>query len=419
MEFMILSIVACIWAVAMGVWVFFLVKKAIFLQAQLDAQRSICESAEQKHKEELERMRLDHEKVVSQQLDGVKKALQAENADIQRKNEEVLKKASEESFKNIAGDLNEDIRKMKESFEKHKEETIKSTESIKEKFDATAQSMINQTKAAAKGAEDLAAALRGKNKMQGCFGETFLEKILQDEGMQLGRDYDREETLRDGLGNTLKNEDSNKRMRPDFILHFPDDTDVIVDSKMSLAALSDYFSAETDEQREIARKRNYESVWGHVEELAGKEYQKYNIGKGRKNLDYVIMFIPNYGAYHLAKEVDPQLFARAYNEKKVLITTDETLIPYLRMILSAWKNQEQIANQENIIAAAERMVERVALFYEDYVKMGGKLREAVHLFEDNDARLRTGGNSIAFSASQVVKLGVSKPKKRNLPDVID
>lgn len=351
------------------------------------------------------------------QLDVIKSTITAENSKLQKQSEESLKKEAVESFRSITGALDEDIKRMKESFEAQKKEHTESTASIKSQFEATAKSLIQQTNEVTRGAENLAAALRGRNKMQGCMGETLLENIFLQEGMVEGRDFDREYTLRDANGNILHNEDLGTRMRPDFILHFPDDTDVIVDSKVSLSALSDYFSAETQQDRDAAAKRNYDSVVSHIKELTAKEYQKYNEKSGRKTLGYVMMFIPNYGALQLAKQIQPNIFTEAFRQN-VLITTEETVMPFLRIIRTAWINQEQIANQQKIIDEAKVMIERVSTFLGEHAEMGKKLTDALECYNRNTVRLQANGKTILHSANELVKLGVPKPKK-DLPQMID
>ena len=205
-------------------------------------------------------------------------------------------------------------------------------------------------------------------------------------------------------------------MRPDFALHFPDNTDVLLDSKVSLTALADYYAAETDEQRKDASKRNLESILSHIAELTSKEYQKYV--EGRTTLEYVIMFIPNYGAYQLAKMEDPDIFAKAFKQN-VLITTEETLIPFLRLIRSAWIQKDQLDNMADIVNGAQKMVDRVALFCEKNVEVGNAIERASKLFEENHQRLVSGRQSIVKAAQEVIDAGVKLTPGKALPEVTE
>ena len=312
----------------------------------------------------------------------------------------------------ITGSLDKDIKDMKEAFDAQKKSQTEESTSIRTQFAQTVKHLKEQTESIGMTADNLANALKGKNKMQGIFGETILENILKSENLREGHDYDSEVWLRDRKGNRIVNEQTGKTMRPDFALHFPDDTDILIDSKVSLTALSDYFEAETDQERAEASRRNLESVMNHIRELTSKEYQKYVVG--RKTLDYIIMFIPNYGAYQLAKQEDSEIFAKAFRQN-VLITTEETLIPFLRLIRTAWVQKEQMDNIAEIVSAAQNMVNRVALFCEKNAEVERSLETALRKFKENSARLTDSDQSIVSAAWKAVNHGINQPTGRELP----
>lgn len=343
-------------------------------------------------------------------IDAARTALALENEKTLKAREDALKKEAEETMKAITLGLDKDIKDMKDAFQAQKDAHTKASASITTEFDKTVRQLKEQTESIGLRAENLADALRGKNKMQGIFGETILENILKAEGMREGHDYDAEFWLRDKNGQLLVNEDSGRRMRPDFALHFPDDTDILIDAKVSLSALADYFDATTDEQRADASRRNLASVVKHIDELTGKEYQKYV--QGRKTLDYVIMFIPNYGAYQLAKQEDPEIFARAF-KRNVLITTEETLIPFIRLIRTAWVQKEQMENISEIVKAAEDMVARVGLFCRYNTALEKDLESVLRGFQENSKRLVDGRQSIVKAAQKAVDHGIAAPQGPN------
>ena len=347
-------------------------------------------------------------------IEAAKTALALENEKILKAREEALKKEAAETMKAITGGLDQNIKDMKAAFEAQKKTQTEESASIQTQFAETVKHLKEQTDSIGNKDENLASALKGKNKMQGIFGETILENILKAEGLREGHDYDAEVWLRDKKGNRIENEETGKKMRPDFALHFPDDTDILIDSKVSLSALADYFEAETDEQRADAARRNLESVQNHIKELTSKEYQKYVVG--RKTLDYVIMFIPNYGAYQLAKQEDKEIFAEAFKQN-VLITTEETLIPFIRLIRSAWVQKEQMENISEIVNAAQNMVDRVALFCEKNEEVERSLEAAVKKFKDNSARLNASPQSIVGAAWKAVNHGIKQPSGHILPPV--
>ena len=385
-------------------------EELIRLEAQVKTEEALRAGEKEQYERALVAIKASQEKAI----EAAKTALALENEKILKAREEALKKEAVETMKAITGGLNQNIRDMKDAFEAQKKAHTEESSSIKTQFAETVKHLKEQTETIGNKAESLASALKGKNKMQGIFGETILENILKAEGLREGHDYDAEFYLKDKKGNILRNEDSGRRMRPDFALHFPDDTDILLDAKVSLSALSDYFDAETDEQRAEASRRNLESVNNHIEELTSKEYQKYVVG--RKTLDYVIMFIPNYGAYQLAKQEDPEIFAEAF-KKNILITTEETLMPFLRLIRTAWIQKEQMENIAEIVKSAQMMVERVALFCEENARIEHSLETVLTDFQENSKRLVTGQQSITRAAWRAINHGIKKPDSHLLPPV--
>ena len=375
-------------------------------EADIRTAEALRDSEREQHEKALAELRAGQEKAI----EAAKTALALENEKILKAREEALKKEAAETMKAITGGLDQNIKDMKDAFEAQKKSHAEETSSIKTQFAETVKHLKEQTESIGSKAENLASALKGQNKMQGIFGETILENILKAEGLREGHDYDAEFWLRDRKGNIIVNEETGKRMRPDFALHFPDDTDILIDSKVSLTALADYFAAETDEERANASRRNLESVISHIGELTSKEYQKYV--EGRKTLDYVIMFIPNYGAYQLAKMEDKDIFAKAFKQN-VLITTEETLIPFLRLIRTAWVQKEQMENISEIVSAAQEMVNRVGIFCHANAELEKDLEDVLDGFKENTKRLVDGKQSIVKAAMKAIHHGIQAPTGKN------
>ena len=339
----------------------------------------------------------------------------AETEKLLKQREEALDKKAAETFRNLTSGLDKDIRAMQEAFDAQKKTHTESSASLKEAMEQAVKNLREQTASIGTKADNLASALKGQNKMAGCWGETILYNMLISEGMVEGRDFDKEETLRDAMGLVILNEDSGKRMRPDFILHYPDKTELIIDSKVSLDAYSDWSAAESEALKNDAAVRNLAAIRAQVKSLSTKRYQDY-IREGYKTLDYVVMFIPNYGALQLAKTLDPDIFRDAYRQG-VLLTTEETLMPFLRMIQIAWTNYDQARNQEKIVKTAQTMVDRVYDFASAHAVMGKKLEDAVEEYKKCSAKISASGQSILVSAHQLVKLGIPKNPKKHLPEI--
>ena len=361
-----------------------------------------------------EALRKQQAESLQQQIASVRAEMTARTETILKEREEELSRKARETFEGISGGLSKDLSAMKDAFEAGKKAQAEDAAALRERFDAAVRDLEARSREIGGKADHLAEALRGRKKLQGCWGETVLANILADEGLVEGRDYDKESTLRDEMGFVVVGEDSEKRMRPDFILHLPDNNDIVIDAKVSLAAFTEYVESEDPEGRKDAARRNAEAVREQAKRLARKGYERY-LRPGRRMLDYVVMFVPNYPALQLAYTEDSALWRDAYAQG-VLITSEETLMPFLRMISIAWTHVEQVRNQQQIIASAQTMIDRVADFAKAHAEMGRKLTEAQDCYDRCADKLKDSGRSIVQSARQIVKLGVPANPKKPLPE---
>lgn len=371
---------------------------------------------EENHRREIDRLKQAHDEALGRQIEALKAQMTAESELVLKARQEELDKKARETFEALAGGLDRNIRDMKDAFEKNRRTQAETSQSLKDNLEHAVRNLKEQTASIGDKADNLADALKGRNKAQGNWGEVILDNLFSAEGLREGRDYDKEETLRDELGNPLLNEDTDRRMRPDFILHYPDGNDVVIDSKVVLTAMYDYYSAEDESARADASRRNLAAVREQVRKLSRKDYSRY-LKPGHRMLDYVIMFVPVYSALRLAYEEDRNLWHDAYRQG-VLITTEETMMPFLRMIGIAWKSHEQVANQQQIISAAETMLSRVSDFCTAHARMGEKLEDAIKYYETCDKKLRERGQSIVGAANRLIGYGVPRNMKKPLPPEI-
>lgn len=349
-------------------------------------------------------------------MEALKAQMAAESEKALKAREEELDRRAKAMFESLAGALDKDIRDMKDAFEKNRKSHVETSQSLKDNLDNAVKNLREQTLSIGDKADNLADALRGRNKAQGNWGEVILDNLFNSEGLREGRDYDKEETLRDESGNLVRNEDTSRLMRPDFILHYPDGNDIVVDSKVVLTAMYDYYSTDDETLKADALARHVVAMKEQVRRLSRKDYSRY-LRPGHKMLDYVIMFVPVYSALRLAAEADRNLWHDAYAQG-VLITTEETLMPFLRMIRIAWTSHEQVANQQQIIAAAETVIARVSDLCTAHAKMGRKLEEALEQYEACDRKIRERGQSIVGAANRLISYGVPKNPKKPLPPEI-
>jgi DNA recombination protein RmuC len=385
----------------------------VVLKKDLEHTNGRIADMEQTHAKFLEQLDKSHKESLFHQLETLKAQMVAQNEEILKGREAEFDRHAKASFDSITEQLNKELKRMTDSFDAEKRNRTETSSTLRTQLEEAVKNIKDQSFNIGDKADRLATAIRGNNKIQGCWGETQLANLLNAEGLIEGRDYHREQTLRDELGLVQLHDETGRKMRPDFILHYPDKTDVVVDCKVSLVALSDYMEATDEKAREEASERNLKAILNHVKELSSKDYSSY-IPKDRKTLDYVLMYVPNVNAMILARQKSPQIINEAF-AKNVLITTEETFMPFLRLVRSAWINVEQARNHANIVDAARRMLERVADFVKHHEELGKALKNAQEKYESTDKKIREGGQSIVKAANDVIRYGVTPGKNKALP----
>ena len=185
------------------------------------SHQNAVEELKEGHEKSISELKEAHQKALGQQLETLKAQMTAESEKVLKAREEELDKRAKATFENIAGGLDKDIKDMKEAFEQNRKTHTETSQTLKVNIENAVKNLREQTLSIGDKADNLAEALKGRNKAQGNWGEVILDNLFTAEGLREGRDYDKEETLRDEHGNILLNEDTAKRMRPDCILHYP------------------------------------------------------------------------------------------------------------------------------------------------------------------------------------------------------
>jgi DNA recombination protein RmuC len=252
-------------------------------------------------------------------------------------------------------------------------------------------------------ANNLALALKGDSKTQGDWGEMILENMLSDSGLTLGREYLKQETIRDEEG---------KQLRPDFIIKYPDQRFLIIDSKVSLRAYEAYVAATDVEQRKHFLNQHLKAVWDRVMELSSKAYQDQFDGSP----DFVMMFMPIEPAFMLAVQSDASLWNRAY-EKRVILMSPTNLVAALKMINELWKHDAQNKNTLAISEAAANLYDKFVGFYEDLNKVSKQMEAVKQSFDQAKGKLSTGRGNLIGRVEKLRELGVKTKKKMDLDQI--
>lgn len=252
-------------------------------------------------------------------------------------------------------------------------------------------------------ASNLTKALKGDKKLQGTWGEIQVETILEQSGLKKGREFEREPNFKN---------DEDKNMRPDFIIHLPENKHIIVDSKVSLVDYIRYIEADTEEEKDRHIKTYVQCLRTHIKGLSGKGYPKL---KGMNSPDFVFMFLPVEPAFIAAFEHDSTLFNDAF-ESRIVVVTPTTLLATLRTVSNLWSIEKQNQSARVLADQAGKVYDKLRVFVEKMERLGGQLNTANGTYQEAWDSLREGRGNLVSQAQKFLDLGVRV--KKELPQSV-
>lgn len=367
--------------------------------------RQLAEAKEGAEKQ-IEALRQMNKEQIESQLNLIKEQMQTTSEEVLKRRQEELGARNQEQVSKIIDPLQQSLKSMQEAFDRSKEQQHEALARLDETI------KVNMQKSAALGetADRLTRALTGEVKVQGNFGELKLKQLLEDLELKEGEQFDTQETLRDKAGKQAKGDDG-KGLIPDFILHFPNNRHVVVDSKMSLTAYERYMNAEdgTPEKSEYL-KEHIVSVRAQVKRLAKKDYTRY-LPNGYNKLNFAIMYVPIEGALNLALLNDDTLWREAYDEG-VMILGPQTMYMNLRVLEMMWTQVRQLSNQQAMMDAANIVVERVQDFGIRFSDVESSMNDTIKKIAKLKITTADSGPSIITAAKNLLKAGAKENKKK-------
>ena len=385
-------------------------KQIAELKTSYGKQIALNKESADKQIEALKQM--NHEQVESQ-LKLIREQMQTTSEEVLKRRQEELGERNREQVSKIIDPLQQSLKDMQEAFDKTKEQQSEALTRLDETI------KINMQKSVALGetADRLTRALTGEVKVQGNFGELKLKQLLEDLELKEGEQFDTQETLRDKAGNSARGDDG-KGLIPDFILHFPNNRHVVVDSKMSLTDYERYMNAAdgTPEKTEYL-KAHIASVRAQVKRLAKKDYTKY-LPSGYNKLNFAIMYVPIEGALNLALLNDDTLWREAYDQG-VLILGPQTMYMNLRVLEMMWTQVRQLKNQQAMMDAANTVIDRVQDFGMRFIDVETSMNDTIKKITKLKITTADSGASIITAAKKLLKAGAQENKKKKSLDELD
>ena len=308
---------------------------------------------------------------------------------------ETADKQKESSFKKATEDLRQDLGGYIEAIQDAKEKDIARVATLGAKVDnvsALGTSLAQETR-------ELTLALRGDSQAQGAWGEVVVENLLQSMGFVEGRDYIKQEWD--------KGKNGEKGKRADFILKLPENRQVVIDSKVSLTAYTEFVNAEDDATSDSAMKAHCRSIREHSKKLATKNYEDM---EGYNTPDFVLMVVPLEGAFIDAMRADQNLYEDLLVDRRVKVVSGSSLMLTLMLIQELWKREKQTSNQKEIVERGGRLHDKVVLFLETFTALGYELGQATDAYEKALEQLSSGSGNVIRQTEMLKELG-SKTKK--------
>jgi len=331
------------------------------------------------------------EETKKQMLDSYKIAA----ADAFRKAVREADEEKESAFSGATDALSKSMKEYMKAMRDAEKEDIKRATNLQGRIDNVAT--LGNT--LSKDTRELTLALRGDSRAQGAWGEVVVENLLQSMGFVEDRDYIKQlsETSEDGT-----------RKRTDFVLNLPDNRQVVLDSKVSLTAYTEYVNAENDEDSTSAMKAHCKSIRNHAAGLASKNYEHM---ESIHTLDFVLMVVPLEGAFIDAMRADPSLYEDLVKNRRVKIVSGTSLMLTLMLIQELWNRERQTKNQAELVNRAGELHDKVVLFLESFTQIGFEIGQASDAYKVARGRLTTGPGNVIRQTEMLKELGAKTKKE--------
>jgi DNA recombination protein RmuC len=252
-------------------------------------------------------------------------------------------------------------------------------------------------------ARNLTTALRGSAKAQGDWGEFILRDLLDKAGLREGEQYTFQQSF---AGVESESGDRSRTVRTDVVLFLPGGRNLVIDSKVSLNAYTDYINSTSDDERKSALKLHLASVRGHIGNLAKAGYHRL---PELEAPDFVVMFVPVEPAFLMALQADGELWADAYKQG-ILPVGPTTLLYVIRIVNVLWQQERQAHNVREVMDRGTELYEKFVGFVTDMEVLGDSLRKTDQHYTNAMKKLADGRGNLIRQVEMLKKLGLRTTK---------
>ena len=307
------------------------------------------------------------------------------------KKEEIAKNAEEKAQE--LGSLKTEATSAKENYDRIEKEKIK-LESDKESIKNQLDLVKDQWKLEFEALRNIRQLLTQGGTKSGDIGETVLETILETAGLQRIK-------KKGGVGQYLVDEKSGedsdgKTQRPDILLFLPENKKIIIDSKLSLTAYSQFLNALSENaSKDIIdqyRQDHCTAVENHIKTLSKKSYHEH-LDEG-ESLEMTVMFMASEGAYIEALRELHQFSI----ENKIAIVGPTTVMPIIKIVQMYWKIKTQNDNVAVVMESVEKMISDISKTATEYTNMHAKVEQFLE-------EIRIAGGRLVRLNDKAVKMG--------------
>jgi DNA recombination protein RmuC len=278
----------------------------------------------------------------------------------QQSDAEQALKAREIAVESLVRPISEALAKTEAQIQAIERDRIDSFAGIRNQMEllASGQNLLSRE------TRNLVSALR-RPDVRGRWGEITLRRLVELAGMTSHVDYTEQQHVTTDNGG----------IRPDMVVHMPEQRDIVVDVKTPLEAYLSAVEAQDEETRGTQLRRHAQIVGARIRELASKQYWS----QFERSPDFVVLFLPGDQFLSAALQENPGLIDDALRQN-VMLATPTSLVALLKAVSYGWKQTVLAENAAEVRRLGEELHKRLAVFAEHLGKLGKNLGTSVESF---------------------------------------